>query len=88
MSPIELDYRTLKFIEYLFMGGRVEIGEFTYMLSSEHELCVVTHNQNGEERLMKVNFGFMTLAMYRVIMEDAKQEEVDVLVANIGLNKV
>lgn len=87
MDTQEINKRTLVLIDWLMMGGRVEIDEYTYVLDAEYALCAVGYNQDGDERTMRV-LGYTGLSLYRRLAQDLTEDDYSATLANIGLNKI
>lgn len=53
-----MNQRTVKFVEFLLAGGRIKVGNYTYLLSSDSWLCTLAYNQDGDERYLKFSEAF------------------------------
>jgi len=72
----QLAARTSRVIDYLLRGGRVTIGEYTYMLDMNYHFCAVGYNHTRqEETLLKVGFGSFTLHEFILLVRDMTEVE-------------
>ena len=83
------EWNAVLILKALLMAIPVHIGGRTYVLAEDNRLCVPGRNETtGEEVLLAVNFGDVTLQDFIGLATTATADEATAIAANIGLNEL
>lgn len=81
--------KTIKVLEALMNGHRIRVGGRIFCFDENYRLCQVAYNDMGGEKLLIVNMGDgISLAGFIRFCDDITQEEMDIIIANLGLNRI
>jgi len=86
LSEKERDRRTLKVLEALLLGLRIPYRRWTICLTQDYRIATVSKTEDGDELFLFT--GGETVQTLRQFAEGLTDEQYQVMLANIALNKV